>query len=53
MEAEKLGMSRKGNDAAVASECMVGCGVWLVCGELPQCVCVCVCVCVVNSCGAW
>ena len=56
MEAEKLGLNRKGHDAAVASECVVWCGVWLVCGELPQCVCVCVCVCVracvVNCCGA-
>ena len=49
MEAEKLGLNRKGNAAAVASEyvvwcgvvwCGVVCGVWLVCGELPQCVCV-------------
>jgi len=43
VEAEKLGLNRKGNDAAVASEYVVWCGVWLVCGELPQCV--------VNCCG--
>lgn len=49
MEAEKLDLNRKGNEAAVASEHIVWCGVvcGAVCGELPQCVCV------VNCCGAW
>jgi hypothetical protein len=41
VEAEKLDLNRKGNEAAVASEHIVWCGVvcGAVCGELPQCVC--------------